>query len=153
MKGIRNKKGFTLIELLAVIVVLAIVMVLATTTVLPYMANARKDSFALEANTAKEAASQAVSLIMVGAVKDNYTKTSNGYCFTIQNLRDLGLFDKDDANYQGVVKVVKTNNAFTYKIQMKNADYYVKEMAGEVNGNNVGDKTDADYAKVVTSCE
>jgi len=158
MKGIRNKKGFTLIELLAVIVVLAIVMVLATTTVLPYMANARKDSFALEVNTAKEAASQAVSLIMIGSVKDKYTTIKNaqgettGYCISIENLKALGLFDKDDSNYQGVVNIEKNNGVFTYKIQMKNADFFVKEMTGEVKSNHVGDKTDADYAKVVTSC-
>jgi len=142
MKTLKENKGFTLIELLAVIVVLAIVMVLATTTVLPYMANARKESFALEANTAKDAASQAVSLILIGSVKDNYTKTSNGYCFTIKNLVDLGLFEKEDANYKGVVQVTQTNNAFTYLVKMKNSQYYVTQSSsGNVEASHVTEGT------------
>ena len=57
-----NEKGFTLIELLAVIVILAIVMVLASQSVLPFMRNASKDSFVIEANGAIDAASNAISL-------------------------------------------------------------------------------------------
>ena len=143
MKGL-NKKGFTLIELLAVIVVLAIVMVLATTTVLPYMANARKESFALEANTLKNAASQAVSLITIGTIKDtsNYTKTDDGYCFTVGNLKDLGLFKKDDASYKGIVTVQKAENgnAYEYIVELENGEFYVKQTAtGDVTVDNVND--------------
>jgi len=150
-KVLKGKKGFTLIELLAVIVVLAIVMVLAATTVLPYMSNARKDAFALEANTARKAAANAVSLINAGAVKTNYTKTANGYCFTIADLKALGLFEKDysegekandvsDDEYVGVVEVTQSANAFTYLVKMKNSDFYVSQTtAGDIKAANLKD--------------
>ena len=56
MKQIKNEHGFTLIELLAVIVVLAIVMLIAATAVLPRMAEARRQVFAIEANNIIETA-------------------------------------------------------------------------------------------------
>lgn len=138
-----NKKGFTLIELLAVIVVLAIVMVLAATTVLPYMADARKEAFALEANTLKDSASQAVSLIAIGSVKDNYTSTTDGgYCFTVKQLKDLGLFKKDNDDYKGVVVVEKTGNAYSYKVELRNKEFFVKQTAaGDVVKDNVSART------------
>ncbi|MBE6156489.1 MAG: type II secretion system protein [Firmicutes bacterium] len=155
MKVLNEKKGFTLIELLAVIVVLAIVMVLAATTVLPYMANARKQAFATEAETVKKAASQAVSLIGIGSVTDasKYTKTTNGYCFTVQNLKDLGLFEKDDANYAGVVEVTKSGNNYTYLVKMKNSEFYVSQTtAGSINAtSDVKDVTTGDAAKPTTT--
>ena len=151
MKNLKEKKGFTLIELLAVIVVLAIVMVLAATTVLPYMTSARQESFALEANAAKDAASNAVSLIMIGELdSSNYTETKDGsgnvtgYCFTIKNLKDAGLFEKDDDKYTGVVKVSKTSNAYTYLVEMQNDEFFVKQTAaGDVKTENVSARTDA----------
>ena len=163
MKILKEKKGFTLIELLAVIVVLAIVMVLATTTVLPYMATARKEAFALEANTAQEAAAQAISLITIGSVTSNYTKTDTGYCFTIADLRALGLFTKEDTNYAGVVQVVQTGNAYNYLVKMKNSAYYVSQAVennaypGDVTKDDIKDVTTGTNAKptsteVPTTC-
>ncbi len=90
MGNLKDKKGFTLIELLAVIVILGIVTVIGATTILPYIQNAGKDAFNDEANNVIDAASQAVSLIQINSITDNYTAITNGYCFTLKNLSDLG---------------------------------------------------------------
>ena len=132
MKGLKNKEGFTLIELLAVIVVLAIVTVIASSSILPYMANAGRDAFVTEANTAIDGASSAMSLISLGSAGNNYTSKDNAdgtktYCFTLDNLKALSLWDKDDANYAGkvVVTVPASGYAYTYEVTMHNKDYYV----------------------------
>lgn len=146
----KNKKGFTLIELLAVIVVLAIVTVIATQSILPLMSNAGRDAFASEANMALQSAADAVSLVSLGSAdSDHYTEivdNSNnvtGYCFTLQNLKDLGFFDKDlgDAStpdYEGTVVVELGNtNSYTYKVEMHNEDYYVKTSGGDIIAENL----------------
>ena len=154
MKGLKNKKGFTLIELLAVIVVLAIVTVIASSSILPYMANAGKDAFVSEANIAIDGASNAMSLISLGNVStSNYTTGTDTdgnttYCFTLQNLKDLSLWDKDDENYAGkvVVTVPKAGGySYTYTVTMHNKDYYVAE-SGTIAADDVEDyKTHTDY--------
>ncbi|MBQ7031159.1 MAG: type II secretion system protein [Bacilli bacterium] len=178
MKGLREKKGFTLIELLAVIVVLAIVMVLATTTVLPYMTKATKNSFAIEANAAVDAASQAMSLISIGSISgtelvasSDYTKseaTANGvttttYCFTVKKLVDLGLWQKDSSEvtgttptYGGTVTVTAKSDskAYTYSVDMHNKDLYVDGVTGTVDGEtDVQDLTDTAKAGLKLSCQ
>ena len=133
----KNKKGFTLIELLAVIVVLAIVMVLAATTVLPYVGEIRKKAFITEVNTLKRAAENGIDLIVTGKISNNYTKTDYGYCFTLENLENLGIFNKDDNEYDGIVKVIKNNNSFEYSISMKNNNFYINNFNGEITENDV----------------
>jgi len=174
MKGLENKKGFTLVELLAVIVVLAIVMVLATTTVLPYMTKSTNNAFAIEANGAIDAASQAMSLISIGSIPvtendADFSKevttdaegnvTGTKYCFSLKKLVDLGLLKKDvdevnkGGNYAGTVVVTETttSKAFSYAVEMHNKDLYVKNSSGTVDG-----ETDVlDYTEEVdlkTSC-
>lgn len=155
MKVLKSRKGFTLIELLAVIVVLAIVMVLATTTVLPYMSNSKKDAFVIEANTAREAAAQAVSLITIGSVTDNYKKTTDGYCFTIENLKALGLFTKGDSSYGGIVTVKQSGNKYIYQVEMQNGTFYVKQSSTnntEVVRGDINDRTNTNSNAVIISC-
>ena len=133
MKNLKNKKGFTLIELLAVIVVLAIVTVIASSSILPYMSNAGRDAFASEANIAIDGASNAMNLIQLGSIAStNYKLTENAdgtktYCFTLQNLKDVSLWDKDDSTYAGkvVVTVPESGYSYTYSVTMHNKDYYV----------------------------
>lgn len=158
MKGIKNESGFTLIELLAVIVILAIVMVLASSSIIPFMQNASKDSFAIEANGAIDAASNAISLISIGSVQreangkdfsytagSGSTGTGSGevYCFTIDKLVNLGLFDLDTkslatngGSYAGTVMVNKTGNAYTYTVQMQNDSFQVNK-TNTVDGEDV----------------
>ena len=52
----KNRKGFTLVELLAVIVILALLIVVTITTVLPRMNSAKKNSMAVFAGRAVQAA-------------------------------------------------------------------------------------------------
>lgn len=111
-----NSRGFTLIELLAVIVILAIVMVLASTTVLPFMRNASRDAFGLEANALIDSASNAVSLLQIGTIDSqgkyegvtnvaasDFKKTAESggavtYCFSLKYLVETGLFDLDSGS-------------------------------------------------------
>ncbi len=162
MKTFKDRRGFTLIELLAVIVVLAIVMVLATTTVLPLMTSARKKTFVLEANAARETASQVVSLIAIGTTdglniegskaadyQANADKTA--YCFSLKFLAKTGLWKKDlkyvddkdgtvTPEYEGKV-VVKSDssdsNKYTYTITMHNKSLYIPSINGTVEEKNV----------------
>lgn len=161
MKG--NKKGFTLIELLAVIVVLAIVSVLGASIILPALADARKNAFVSEANNFLEAASDGISLIQVGSItnaeltaagsdyKMNITKDADGketkrdYCFTLNGLIKLGLFDKklDSSgkvpNYNGKVEVTVNagSKQYIYKTTFSNKDFYVSNVTGNIASDNV----------------
>lgn len=158
-----NKKGFTLIELLAVIVVLAIVSVLGASIILPALADARKNAFVSEANNFLEAASEGISLIQVGsitnaeltAVGSDYKKTSvaasgttpayTTYCFTLNGLIKLGLFDKklDSTgkvpNYNGKVSVRVNDGSkqYIYTTTFSNKDFYVNNVTGNITATNV----------------
>jgi prepilin-type N-terminal cleavage/methylation domain-containing protein len=153
MKVLNEKKGFTLIELLAVIVVLAIVMVLAVSTVLPYIAKSKKNAFAIEANTVLDAAQSAISLIQVDIMSDtgtsdivSYTKTSDTatsttYCFTLQDLINIGTLNSkkmtaSGTKYSGKVEITVPKSSgykYDYYIWFKNANYYVENNEGTVD--------------------
>ena len=163
MESLKNKKGFTLIELLAVIVVLAIVTVIATQSILPFMSNAGRDAFASEANLAIDGAEKAMNLIQMGSVADTaYTKVSDTvYCFTIANLKTLGLFQKDDTTYGGTVTVTKSGNSYTFATEMHNDKYYVKTTSGTIKTeayhatnqpNGVGELTSTIKSGLKVSC-
>ena len=160
MKTLRKNDGFTLIELLAVIVVLAIVTVIATQSILPFMANSGRDAFASEANIAIDSASDAMSLMAIGSISDsNYTKEAdNKYCFTLKNLKDIGLWQKDDSNYAGTITVTVSGNSYTYATEMYNKDYYVETTSGtteaksETETNGVGEATDTIKAGLKVAC-
>lgn len=155
MNILNEKKGFTLIELLAVIVILAIITVIGVTTVLPYLQGSAKNAFAIEANNAVDAASQAMSLYQIGSINipaANITEpaTANDptvYCFTLKQLVDYGLWTKDAStvdtggDYAGTVLVSKAagSNAYTYSVSMHSKDYYVKEKTGNVTSNDIHD--------------
>lgn len=158
MKNLKDNRGFTLIELLAVIVILAIVMVLASSSILPFMRNAGRDSFALEANGVIDAASNAISLITVGSIsldgkygadttapaaKDFNkitTDTATKYCFSLDYLVDKGLFDlkkeslaTNGGKYSGIVEAVKNGNAYTYTVYIKNDEFMVNGVSNTVD--------------------
>jgi type IV pilus assembly protein PilA len=150
-----NKKGFTLIELLAVIVVLAIVAVLATSQILPLLDKTRKNAFASEANSAIDAASNAMTLIQIGERKasdTSFVKYTAGsgtaddtYCFTLEQLVDGGVLKKDlggtktNREYSGkvVVKVPKNFGGYTYTVTMKNSQFSINGISGSVKDTNV----------------
>ena len=157
MKNMKGKKGFTLIELLAVIVVLAIVSVLGASLILPALADARKNAFVSEANNFLDAASQGISLIQVGsitnaeltAVGSDYKLTTGDttktYCFTLNGLIKLGLFDKKlnsegkvpDYNGKVVVTVTEGSKQYIYNTTFSNKDFYVNGVTGNIAVSNV----------------
>lgn len=144
MKTLKEKKGFTLVELLAVIVVLGIVTVIGATTVLPLVGKSQKNALLTEANELAESASQAVSLISINSYTDAYTKYDNGYCFTVQNLVDAGLWKKKDTTgYAGMVYVTKSNNVYTYEVELHNENYYV-DKSGNIKVEDVKDYSATD---------
>ena len=150
----KNKKGFTLIELLAVIVVLAIVMVLAVTSVLPYMADAKKEAFAIEGEAGKDAAASAMRLIEIKKFDSSfysYDSTNNVYCFTAYQLASAGLIKKENNNYKGIVKVyapVDVSKAYRYEVQMTNGSLWIKQ---DVANGNYGEITKADVNENYTN--
>lgn len=158
MKTFENKNGFTLIELLAVIVVLAIVMVLATTTVLPLMSDTQVNAFILEANNARDAASNVMTLISIGNTNDlNLTagddyrvNTANTkYCFSLKKLVEAGLWKKNiesvtpkdgKTEYEGKVIVTTSagaTNNYTYRVVMHNSNYYIDHTGTAKSGDQV----------------
>ena len=131
MKKIKNERGFTLIELLAVIVVLAIVLLMGAMAVIPRMNDARKQVFAIEANTAIQAAS---TYLMNNALnpsdkKPTYPVGTETKCVTIEELITSGDFDADKEKYSGIVKITKkaNSNVYLYTINMTNQDLMVLE--------------------------
>ena len=166
MGFLKEKKGFTLVELLAVIVILAVVTVIGATTVLPYIQNAQKDAFKDEANYVIDAATNAISLIQLNesGTTGNYTEltgTTKGYCFTLKNLVDMGLWTKDsgslgtdEGQYRGTVVAERGDNTkgYTYKVEMTNGKYYVKSTGGAISAVNDDYKTASPTPTIKTAC-
>lgn len=127
----KNNKGFTLIELLAVIVVLAIVTVIASSSILPYMSNARVDAFEVEATNVVKSAKSALDLYNMNQVslKGNTSscKKDNNICFTIKELVDLGIYKDKADNFSGKVLIDVTNStAPTYTLYLqKGAEFNI----------------------------
>lgn len=147
-----RKNGFTLIELLAVIVVLSIVMLIAATAVLPRMAEARKQVFALEANSAIEAAQTYFTNNSLSGDFDAKTLPVDNGGTTNVKIGDLitGGFFKAKTDYVGCVTVTKSGNIYTYKISMTNGKLNVKN-AG--NGKDVATDDVTDGSNNITdSC-
>ena len=144
-KIINDKRGFTLVELLAVIVVLAIVMLLAVQAVLPQMTIARKNSFAIEANGAIEAAT---SYVVTKALTENLIvpSDSKGLCVKVETLAD-GFYKADTSRYWGYVIITQkesgSNTNYLYKVYLQNGQYMANGLgldeSGTSNVNIVGD--------------
>lgn len=134
----KNNNGFTLIELLAVIVILAIVTVVATRSILPYMSNSRIDAFGIEATEIVKSASSAVDLYNLNQLKMNGTNScvkDNVFCFTVEELIDLGLYTGTKDTYKGKV-LVNMTDTFTPTYEV----YIQKGAEFSINGS-----TDTDY--------
>ena len=116
-----NKKGFTLVELLAVIVVLAIVMLIAVSAVLPQMEKARRQTLALEAQTAIESAqTYFMSKSISGKSGEGLPASEGGEsCVSIQTLINDGQFTTRDGSYTGAVRVKKQGNVYLYEVWLQ----------------------------------
>lgn len=122
-KELNAFRGFTLIELLAVIVVLAIIILIAVNAVLPQMEKAKRSSFAIEANSAIEAAQAYFMSTDLTGTGDGLPSNSGGdACVTIDDLIYEGFSDLDPDKYDGYVYVIKgisgtkNENRYFYKI-------------------------------------
>ena len=131
-------RGFTLVELLAVIVVLAIVMLIALQAVLPAMENARKQTFAIEANGAIDAANTYfINSSLTGDIAASLPfedDTSN--CVTIETLRTQG-FTELGTNYEGKVVVTKKGSIYLYEVYIQKDRALMVNGAGNDGRNNV----------------
>ena len=157
MKKINNERGFTLIELLAVIVVLAIVMLMGAMAVIPRMNDARKQAFALEANTAIQGVQQYLmsNELKASGTAQVFPTNTTPICVTIKELIDNTVVDFD-SNYEGYVIVQKVDNTnkYLYQITMTNGINAVYQK-GVKNGANVditSDMVDGDNGSSVDLC-
>ena len=143
-------KGFTLVELLAVIVVLAIVMLIALQAVLPAMDSARRQTFAIEANGAIDAANTYFMSSMWSSDPNRESlPVSEGVtvCVDIATLYAAGYteLNPDNDHYTGKVEVVKKGNLYLYTV------YIQKDLTLMVNGagNNGSSNQDINESNVV----
>lgn len=156
MKQLKNKQGFTLIELLAIIVVLAIVLLMGAMAIIPRLNDARKQVFALEANTAIQAAT---TYFMNNAlnpsadaptfpVGDNEKK-----CVTVEKLIESGNFKADKDKYSGYVIVTKKANSsgYLYTINMTNETLMVVGAGLNADKNDNKDVTSTDVKDYTSS--
>lgn len=157
MKNINNERGFTLIELLAVIVVLAIVMLMGAMAVIPRMNDARKQAFALEANTAIQGVQQYLmsNELKAGDATVFPTVDNQRVCVKIADLIENSIVDFD-SNYKGyvIVQKVKDKNKYLYQVTMTNGINAVYQKGVE-NGANVditSDLVDGDDGSSVDLC-
>ena len=112
---INDKHGFKLVELLEVIVVLAIVMLVAVQSVLPQMEKARRQTLALDAQTAIEAANTYFMNESLSTGKGFPSAEGGKNCVSISNLIEKGYFSVK-GSYDGKVVVTKKGNVYLYSI-------------------------------------
>ncbi len=115
MKNINNNHGFTLVELLAVIVVLAIVMLVAVQSVLPQMEKARRQTFALDAQTAIESANTYFMNQSLSTGKGFPSNETTTNCVEISTLISQGYFTVK-GSYDGKVIVKRSGNNYVFKV-------------------------------------
>lgn len=146
-KNNNSLRGFTLVELLAVIVVLAIVMLIALQAVLPAMDSARRQTFAIEANGAIDAANTYFVSSMLTGDPNSGLPVNEGktVCVEISTLYQAGYTELNPDNYSGKVEVVKKGNLYLYTV------YIEKNKAMMVNGagSDADSNVDIDESNVV----
>ena len=132
-----NIRGFTLVELLAVIVVLAIVMLIALQAVLPSMERARRQTFAIEANGAIDAASTYFMSSMLTGGTGFPANEGATACVTIPYLYQEG-YSELGSNYSGKVVVQKRGEIHLYYVFLQKDETWMINGAGtnvdEFNG-------------------
>lgn len=123
-----NKRGFTLVELLSVIVILSVVVLIATNAVLPAANSAKKQALAVEANTI-------VKLVGPHAAKEGVATSK---CYSLRELIDAGVVDKNDEGYHGSFLVsIAENGSVTYKVWLSNGTYMINGVNADVDPEDV----------------
>lgn len=129
-RNTNDLRGFTLVELLAVIVVLAIVMLIALQAVLPSMERARRQTFAIEANSAIDAAN---TYFMSSYLTGNSGFPGNDEdteCVTITELYENGYTELNPNTYSGKVVVEKKGNIYLYYVFLEKDGTWMVNGAG-----------------------
>lgn len=161
MNNIKNTRGFTLVELLAVIVVLAIVMVIAVNAIMPQMAEARKNVFAIEVNGAIESAQTYFTNNNLKGKGDTLPVSSTVVkCVTIKTLYEEGVSELNPQKYIGrvVVKLASEGSKnYVYAATLQNGSLmainqgfegtYNKDVIGDVIKDYSKEEFDKVYAK------
>lgn len=144
-KKINSRRGFTLVELLAVIVVLAIVMLIALQAVLPAMDSARRQTFAIEANGAIDAANTYFmsSMWVSDAGRESLPIGNEEVCISIEALYNAGYTELSPENYSGQVVVKKKGNIYLYTVYIQKDETMMVNGAGN-DGTYNEDITEAD---------
>ena len=153
MNMIKNKHGFTLVELLAVIVVLAIVMLVAVQSVLPQMEKARRQTLALDAQTAIESANTYfMNMSLSQPAKGFPSSESDPRCVSIDDLKSEGYFSTK-GNYEGSVQVSKNGNNYLFKVWLMKDQLMIMGAGSDGNENKqivAGDTDGAEGNNVVS---
>lgn len=148
MNQINKKKGFTLIELLAVIVILAIIILIAATNIGGLTNTAKKNVLAEEGNNLVNSAKLAFpEALMNGEIDEE----ADAVCFDLEDLYNLGFFDKGANNkYYGSVLIKKNTNDenYNYTFWISNGIYKIEnEKFGAT-----GKKAKADSSNASSNC-
>lgn len=147
MNNIKNTRGFTLVELLAVIVVLAIVMVIAVNAIMPQMAEARKNIFAIEANGAIESAQTYFTNNSLKGQKPVLPAKEGKVCVDVEDLYDAGVSELNPNNFKGkvIAEKVKDSNNYQYTVYLQktsdNLKVVGKGIGSDIEGDDVDDGT------------
>ena len=122
----KNKKGFTLVELLAVIMILAIVMILGITAVVPLIIRGKKNSLGNEGLAFVDAAKIAHEKELYPNSKLQLRDKAS-YCFSMNDLKNLGYYDKDDDSYYGSVYIYydSRNSSYEYMFWISNSNFHI----------------------------
>ena len=141
----KDKKGFTLIELLAVIVILAIIILIAASNIGAMTQTARKNVLAVEGETLISSAKTAYQVDVMNGEFDSNTTV----CYSLNDLKNQGYYDKGDDKYHGSVLVTPSGTQYTYKVWISNNVVFLNKDGGHTSGNVKG--KDADVGKTAAS--
>ena len=139
MKIGKDKKGFTLIELLATIIIIAIVFSIALYVSLNAIAKSQEKSYKLTINNIQKAASNylfensdRLFFISYGEDTDQLGKNIEYQCITVQNLIDMGYFDKNITESKIDKRTYVTTDMYVYIERNKTTKVFNKTVLASI---------------------
>ena len=139
MKIGKDKKGFTLIELLATIIIIAIVFSIALYVSLNAIEKSQEKSYKLTINNIQKAASNylfensdRLFFISYGEDTDQLGKNIEYQCITVQNLIDMGYFDKNITKSKIDKRTYVTTDMYVYIERNKTTKVFNKTVLASI---------------------
>ena len=139
MKIGKDKKGFTLIELLATIIIIAIVFSIALYVSLNAIEKSQEKSYKLTINNIQKAASNylfensdRLFFISYGEDTDQLGKNIEYQCITVQNLIDMGYFDKNITESKIDKRTYVTTDMYVYIERNKTTKVFNKTVLASI---------------------